>query len=442
MSQRHSYENSLWWSSVEHPTFSPKEIDSPWDIVIIGAGFSGLWCAHHLLNNNPSLSIAVFEQNQVGSGASGRNGGWVSALYPQSDSELIKKFGAQATASLQSHLENSIDEIADFAQTNSIDCGFAKGGTLSIARNKGQLKRIKGEATDNFLNESAIKARIQMQGALGGTYSPHCAAINPAALVIGLALNLQKRGVSIFELTPAYANERSVLVTHEGMARTIKSTHVVEAIEAYRANSRTQIPIYSLMVATEALSQDIWEQIGLRERETFAEVRHMVTYAQRTSDNRLAIGGRGAPYLFGSKRKDSHEAREVTHQLIRELAVEWFPVLKNTRFTHAWGGAVGITRDWAPYVHWDGRLAALGGYAGDGVTLSYVAANSVADLITGKKSERSQLPYVHSRSKNWEFEPLRWFGVNTAIGLSELADVEERITQHPSVLGKIIEKLF
>ena len=227
-----------------------------------------------------------------------------------------------------------------------------------------------------------------------------------------------------------------------GKSFTIAQTYLVEAIEAYRTSPRTQIPIYSLMVATEPLSQHVWDQIGLRNRETFAEHRHMVTYAQRTSDNRLAIGGRGAPYLYGSKRRDSHESRESTHQRIREMAIEWFPALRDVRFTHAWGGAVGITRDWSPFVHWDGHLAALGGYAGDGLTLSYLAANSVADLIAGKKTERSQLPYVNSHSKNWEFEPLRWLGINTAIVLSELADIEERITQQPSVLGKIVEKLF
>ena len=442
MGQQHSNENSLWWANVVHPTFSPKNIDSPWDVVIIGAGFSGLWCAHHLLQNNSELSIAIFEQNQVGSGASGRNGGWLSALYPVDDHKLAMKFAAQTIAALHSHLEKGIDEIAEFAHINSIECGFSKGGTLNIARNKGQLKRIRNDSPQDYLSESQIKSRIAMHGAIGGSYTRHCAAINPASLVTGLALNLQRRGVSIFEFTPATVSDLGVSVTYEGQARTIAHTYLVEAIEAYRTNSRTQIPIYSLMVATEPLSQHVWDQIGLRNRETFAEVRHMVTYAQRTSDNRLAIGGRGAPYLYGSKRRDSHESRELTHRRIRELAIEWFPVLKDARFTHAWGGAVGITRDWSPFVHWDGRLAALGGYAGDGLTLSFLAANSVADLITGRKTERSQLPYVNSHSKNWEFEPLRWLGINTAIVLSELADFEERITQQPSVLGKILERLF
>lgn len=442
MSQNFSYENSLWWSLVDHPNFNPKKIDSVWDVAIIGAGFSGLWCAYHLLSNNPELSIAIFEQNQVGSGASGRNGGWVSALYPLSDRELAKNFNAEEIASLHSHLAKSIDEIAEFAQQNAIDCGFSKGGSLSIARNRGQLKRITSQFPESFLDESEVKSRVAMSGAMGGVFTRHCAAVNPAALVNGLASHLESRGVSIFEFTPATVSKEGFVIAQAEISHTIKPRYIVEAIEAYRNRTRAQIPIYSLMVATAPLPQNIWDQIGLDDRETIAEHRHMVTYAQRTSDNRLAIGGRGAPYLYGSNRRDSNENRKRTHQQIRELAISWFPILENVEFTHAWGGAVGVTRDWSPYVHWNGHVGALGGYAGDGVTLSYLAAQSLADLITGKKSDRAHLPYVQWRSKKWEYEPLRWIGVNTAIVLAELADVEERITQRPSVLGKIIEKLF
>ena len=281
-----------------------------------------------------------------------------------------------------------------------------------------------------------------MRGAVGGLFTRHCAAVNPAALVIGLASYLESRGVSIFEFAPARVSKQGLVVTQAGISHAINPRYVVEAVEAYRDRSRAQIPIYSLMVATQPLPQNIWDHIGLVDRETFAEHRHMVTYAQRTSDNRLAIGGRGAPYLFGSRRRDSHENRKRTHQQIRELAISWFPILENVEFTHAWGGAVGVTRDWSPYVHWDGHKGALGGYAGDGVTLSYLAAHSLADLMSGKNSDRARLPYVQWRSKKWELEPLRWMGVNTAILLAELADVEERLTQRPSVLGKIIEKLF
>lgn len=437
-----SYENSLWWSSIEHPAFNPGPINSAWDVAIIGGGFSGLWCAHHLLNNNPGLAIAIFEKNLVGSGASGRNGGWASALYPMSDRALGKCCGGEEITALHLHLAKSIDEIGEFDRHNAIGSGFFKGGSLSIARNKGQLERIEKNNPQTFLGGQELNTHIHMQGAMGGSFTQECAVLNPTALVVGLAKNLAARGVSIFENIQASQNSEGVTVSVDGEEKSIKSKYVVEAIEAYRDRTRHQIPIYSLMVATEPLSESDWEQIGLNQRESFAENRHMVTYAQRTSDNRLAIGGRGAPYLFASKRKDSSEGRAQIHSQIRSLAIDWFPILKERKFTHAWGGAVGVTRDWSPYVHWDGRLGALGGYGGDGVTLSYLAANSLADLISGNNSDRASLPFVNWHSKKWEPEPLRWLGVNLAITLTKLADVEERITHRASLLGKIIERLF
>ncbi|MBI3429212.1 MAG: FAD-dependent oxidoreductase, partial [Actinobacteria bacterium] len=316
---------SLWWSDLTRPEFRPGEVHQRWDVLIVGGGFSGLWSAHHLLTADPKLKIAILEKEQVGSGASGRNGGWASALYPASDETLLTRFSKSDVEALHSHLKNSIDEIGDFVTSQEIDCGFHKGGTLLIARNGGQLRRMESESNKKLLDKEETRSRIAMSDALGSLYSPDCAAINPAALVLGLANSLQDRGVAIFENTFASIS-RKKKVSVNGKA--IKAKFVIRAIEAYHEATRQQVPIYSLMIATEPLPQSVFDEIGIKERETFAEASHLVTYAQRTTDNRLAIGGRGAPYTWGSKRNDRSESHERDLRRLRVMAREWFPLLK------------------------------------------------------------------------------------------------------------------
>lgn len=428
---------SLWWSLTDHPKFEGASLDQQWDVVIVGGGFSGLWTAHHLLSHDSHLKIAVIEQSTVGSGASGRNGGWASALYPIDDARMLKHFSQEIIDSLHHQLRSSIDEIGAFASKEKIDCDFHKGGSLVVARNGGQLERLKNslEEGSTFLDAQETQSRIRMNGALGSSFTPDCAAINPAALIVGLAMSLERRGVSIVENTRAeFSKDGKVYVGD----KRIKAKAVVRAIEAYHANSREQLPIYSLMVATEPLPDHIFEEIGIHNRETFAEGAHLVTYAQRTAENRLAIGGRGAPYIWGSRRRDSNELVKDIHEQLRIMSRTWFPALREFEFTHAWGGAVAVTRDWAAYVRFDGSYGELGGYAGDGVTLSYLAAAAMADLVTQKETIRTALPFAQWRSPLWEREPLRWLGVNAAIKLSGASDVEERITQRPSVLMKLL----
>ena len=417
----------LWWDITDHPEFSPGELDQQWDVVIIGGGFSGLWSAHHLISSDPNLKIAVLEQGQVGSGASGRNGGWASALYPATDEKLLGHFPKGTVDNLHTHLRDAIDEIGTFIKEENIECGFHKGGTLVVARNLGQLKRLQShvEHGSTILDTQETHARIGITQALGAVYSPHCAALNPAALVAGLAHSLEHRGVVIFENTFAELSDTKKV---QAQGREIKADSVVRAIEAYHANSRDQIPIYSLMIATEPLPSEVFNEIGLHDHETFADGSHRVNYAQRTSDNRLAIGGRGAPYTWGSRRNDAREIQQEIHQYLRKMAKEWFPILENYKFTHAWGGAVGITRDWSPYLRWNGSYGEMGGYAGDGVTLSYLTAATMADLIMKRRSTRTQLPFVQWQNPQWEREPLRWIAVNSAIKLSSAADREERMT--------------
>ncbi|MFZ2228580.1 MAG: FAD-dependent oxidoreductase [Candidatus Nanopelagicaceae bacterium] len=429
---------SLWWSDINRPEFSPGDIDRRWDVLIVGGGFSGLWSAHRLITNDPSLKIAIVEKDQVGSGASGRNGGWASALYPVSDETLLTRCSQSQVDQLHKSLKAAIDEMGEFIEKSKIDCGFRKSGTLIVARNGGQLRRLQIESQSPLLSQEETRSRIGMSGALAASFTPDCAALNPAALVVGLAKTLEARGVAIFENSLAEISKRRKISVN---GQAIKAKFVIRAIEAYHERTRDQIPIYSLMIATEPLPEEVFDVIGIRNRETFAEASHLVTYAQRTADNRLAIGGRGAPYTWGSQRNDRSESHEKDHERLRTLAREWFPILKNFEFTHSWGGAVGVTRDWAPYVRTRRGFGEMGGYAGDGVTISYLAAGAMADLITKEKSVRTSLPFVHWRNPRWEREPLRWLAVNGAIKLSALADKEERITHRPSRIMKLLAPL-
>jgi|FLOH01.1.fsa_nt_gi glycine/D-amino acid oxidase-like deaminating enzyme len=437
-------ESSLWWRSVERPIFTPGPISKYWDVAIIGGGFSGLWTAHHLKVNNPELSIAIFEANFVGSGASGRNGGWISALFPVDKEKLRKRDSEGAIDLLFKNLEASVVEIGSFARAANIECGYSKSGTYNVARNLGQLARIKNKIAREsiFLDKIEISEKINMSGALGGAFNPNCASVNPYQLLTGLAQDLEAKGVSIYEQARAEVTGRNINVHFQEEEILVNTKYTVRAIEAYHSQTRDQVPIYSLVVATEPIPSELRKLIGISDGETFSEEKHTVTYAQLTEDHRLVVGGRGAPYIFGSKRSDSNESLETVHQKLKAMVIEWFPQLENIKFTHSWGGAVGVTRNWAPYVTWDGSIATMGGYAGDGLGLSYLAANSVADLICRKNSERATLLYVNSPKKRWEPEPLRWIGINAFIAATKAADYEEKLTGRASLIAKALNKLF
>ncbi len=406
-----------------------SDLNGEWDVVIVGAGYSGLWTAHYLLDHNPALRIAIVEREFAGFGASGRNGGWCIGELAAGYDKLAAAGAAASALALMRALFDAVDEVGRVTAAAGIDCDFAKGGALRLARSAAQLTRQHEEVAHmtslgfsaddmRLLDANEATSMMASPGVRGGLFFAHAAAIHPGKLVRGLAESVVTRGVSLIEHTAATAiSERSV-TTDRGE---IRAPIVVRATEGYTCDlpglKRVLVPWYSLMIATEPIADDVWKEIGLHGRQTFTDDRRLVIYGQRTADNRIAFGGRGAPYSFGSRIDPSVESGSEAHQLIIASLHELLPQVADAKVTHLWGGVLGIPRDWFPSVGFDRDtgLGHLGGFVGEGVAAANLAGRTLADLITGADTERTTYPWVNHRSRRWEPEPFRWLGINAAL---------------------------
>jgi glycine/D-amino acid oxidase-like deaminating enzyme len=394
--------------------------------------------------------VLVLEAEHVGFGASGRNGGWVSSLWPVGPESLARRSGREPTLAMLAELRRTVDEVGRAAAAAGIECGFTKGGTLGLARSSAQVARARAEVTHSeqwgtgtrWLNAADATARLAADGVLGATYNPHCARVHPRRLVDGLAAAVRRQGGDIREGARVTVIEPG-RVALEGGGQ-VRARHVIRATEGWTpqlpGQRRTVAPVYSLMVATAPLSSATWDGIGLAEREVFADHRHVVIYGQRTVDDRLAFGGRGAPYHFGSRVRPEFDHDGKVFADLRATLRGILPQLDGVEFTHAWGGPLGIARDWHPSVGHDAStgLGWAGGYVGDGVAASNLAGRTLADLVLGRATALTRLPWVGHRSRRWEPEPARWLGVNAGLRLAHAADAEEARTGRPARLGRLL----
>jgi len=361
-------------------------------------------------------------------------------------------------------MESTVDEVGRVALVERIHCHYAKGGTVTVARNPAQRSRGLAEVSEaeafgldlEWLDAPAAAQRCGVAGLFGATYTPHCAAIHPARLVRGLARVVRGRGVPIFERTPAKAiRPRTIHGSAPAGRATVQTAHgrvraeiVVRATEAYTATlpglRRSVVPLYSLMIATEPLPQSFWDDVGLARRETFSDFRHLLVYGQRTADDRLAFGGRGAPYHWGSVVRAEFDRVPRVHTLLHATLRELFPAIGEARITHAWGGPLAAPRDWSASVGIDRRrgLAWAGGYVGDGVGASNLAGRTLADLIRATDSDLTALPWVGQHSPNWEAEPFRWLGINAATHVMASADRAEERTGRIARRAALINRLL
>jgi glycine/D-amino acid oxidase-like deaminating enzyme len=419
-------------------------------VAIVGAGYTGLWTAYYLHRADPGLRLAVVESEFAGFGASGRNGGWCSGLYPVSLTRLAAEHGRDQAIRQYRAMQATVAEVGRVVTAEDWAVDWAHGGTVTLARSQPQLTRARAEVAEarefgfsehdlQLLSAPEASRRLAGAGVLGGLFSPHCAAVHPAKLVRSLADRVAERA-PIYERTPALAVEPGRVRTPYG---DLRAEVVVRATEGFTARlagqRRTLAPVYSLMVATEPLPAELWQQIGLVDRETFADLRHLIIYGQRTADGRLAFGGRGAPYHFGSAIRPGYDRVPEVFRALRQTLRELLPAIGDIGFSHAWGGPLGIARDWHPSVGLDRTtgLAWAGGYVGDGVAASNLAGRTLAELILGSKGELGTLPWVNHRSPRWEPEPLRWLGANLGLRAMSWADRREAAGAESRLAGLV-----
>lgn len=435
------------------------------DVAIMGAGFTGLWTAYALTELDPSLRIAIVEAEHVGFGASGRNGGWCTAGLSVTPSELTRRFGHETARRTLLTMQSTLDELLATCEREGIDARTRRGGILRIARGAHEVPAMRaghaaraalGLAGDlELLDASQVAARVCVARAHGALFDPHGATVHPGRMVRGLADVVTRRGVAIYESTRVVdvADRREAVHGHGGAPRLItdrgevRAEALVLAGEAFLAGlprtRRRVLPVYSLIVTTEPLSAAQWSAIGWDGGECLSSHRYTVDYLARTDDGRILFGGRGAPYHYGSGIDPAHDRHGPTHATLRAQLLDWFPALRGIGFADAWGGAVGLSRDWLPAIDFDpstGVACALG-YGGQGVATAHLAGKALAHLITGTPTQLTALPMVGHQPRRWEPEPIRWLAVRYLQGALARIDEQAAATGRPPTGRHLAERL-
>ena len=504
--------------------------DQRTDVCIIGGGLTGLWTAYYLKRADPSLAITIVEKDIAGFGASGRNGGWCSALFPTSTAGLRRAYGDEAAVAMRRAMIDTVDEVGRVIAAEGIDCDYVKGGTVTFARGEVQFAaaraeveaanafgpdrlelvtpRSGGAATDSIadprggetvsstgpgpgrgpgpgpgggrgpgpvpgrgpgpggggvvdgrdgggegaasssVRSEALQRALAATGASAASFDPSCARLQPAKLVRGLAAVVERMGVVIAEQTEVVEwAPRRVLCQGAAGQSLVHCDTVVIATEGYGAMlpgvRRRILPLYSLMIATDPLPAELWDELGIEHGTTFSDYRHLLVYGQRTADDRFAFGGRGARYHWGSSITPDHDRSAAVFTHLERALVDLFPAVEGAEITHRWGGPLGVPRDWHASASYNPRngVAFAGGYVGDGLSTTNLAGRTLADLIGHHKTELTALPWVNHLSPRWEPEPLRFIGANLGLLGTTAADAEEALTGRPSVAARLLGPL-
>jgi len=423
---------------LDWPTAPSVDGDESVDVAIIGGGLTGLWTAWAIKQLDPHASVHVYEAEQLGYGASGRNGGWLSSKQIGLRSVLANGAGGRAgVVAMNERQKRAVYEVVDLLGADTIHA--RRGGALQVARSPSELARLRAyidksrqwsvpEEDLRLLSAEETSERVNMTRLVGGMYSPHCFTVDPARMVASLARLARDAGVELRSSARATAIQSGTFMVG---GHTIRAGWTVIATEGYTAlqpnQRRAMLPMNSSMLITEPIAPADWKRIGWSEHEGVSSTAHTYFYGRPTVDGRIAIGGRGTPYNFAGSFDRPGRVDGKTIEALQATLDDLFPDVSMTP-AHAWSGVLGILRDWSPYVDADEEAGVLrvGGYAGQGVTGAYLGGQIAAELVLSRRTELSDSPWVRPLPSKWEPEPLRWIGANALYSVYGWADRLER----------------
>lgn len=396
------------------------------DLAIVGAGLTGLWAADLAAESAPGSRIVVLEATRVASGASGRNGGFISASLTHGLAHGLRTWPHEIDRLLELGRRN-LAEVGEHLERHGIEADLRLCGQTRVAVEPHQAEALRlaaraarehGEDA-SYLDGDEVRADVASPTYLGGMrLRSSNGLVDPARLTWGLARVAREQGVRIHEDSPVVGLRDSrdgvELRTPRGILRAPRVLLATNAFPALLRRLRSWIlPVYDYVLVTEPLGDSRWATLGWSERQGMADAGNRFHYYRPTADGRILWGGWDAIYHFGGRVDPSLEQRDDSHLRLARHFLATFPQLEGVRFTHRWGGAIDSTSRFTPLfgTAMGGRVAYAVGYTGLGVGSSRFGAQVALDLLEGRRTERTELAMVRRKPLPFPPEPLRWLGV-------------------------------
>jgi glycine/D-amino acid oxidase-like deaminating enzyme len=406
------------------------------DLLVIGAGFSGLWTALLAKEDNPARDVVIVEGGHIATGASGRNGGFMDSSLTHGFANGLSRWPKELPALLTLGLQN-LNEIEETLQRYNIDCDYIRTGDIDMATEPHHLEEMKEEIEESapfntnhqLLDREQVQAVVRSPIFIGGLKRPDSSLVNPAHLAWGLRKTCLDLGVQIYEDSPVIylEDEGTNVIAHTPHGR-VCASRVALATNAFppllKKLSYYVVPVYDYALMTEPLTAEQRGSVGWYGREGVSDASRQFHYTRTTKDDRILWGGYDAVYYWNNGFGPHLENSNVIFERLAEHFFQTFPQLEGLQFSHAWGGAIDTCSRFAPFwgTEHHGKTAYSMGFTGLGVGATRFGANVMLDILYNRKTERAGLEFVRTKPLPFPPEPLRSIGIHLTRRSMDQAD--------------------